>query len=578
DLRYQWYSVQDGESEGSAIENETSTTLKIRTEHLGKTGYYCVVTNTIGDNGDGGKKVAEAKSATIWIDAVYLKDIVSAPEFTVQPQAMNIAPYNRSIELSCAAESAQGNVSYRWYESADGTSAAGTAVTGGTSATLTTPAFTEKGIRYFYCVATVILSADEDEEIKCVAAVSDVVSVACTGLPVVQIDTVDGEEPTCDYVSCPPGENGAGITNATKVPSRMKIFKFGENSAIYDSGEYVKKESGLTVKIRGNTSAYSAKKPYKLKLQKKADLLENLLGRTEKKYKDKEWLLLKDGTSLNTFVGMTVADIAGTPWTPEFAYVNVVINGSYRGVYMLIEAISQSEGRIDVADDGYIIERDAYWWNEDVYFATGLNQKYTFKYPDDEDITQEQIDFIQDYMNALESHVKDGTYEDYIDTESFARWQLIHDILGTWDSEGSNIYMSKYDSTTEENPYEDGTWSKITMSTPWDFDSNYRMVDRWANVHNGAQIYANRLFTSENTAFLDSYKAQWTALSASLWSELSSKLEELKSELGEDINFSRRLDALRWGTGYSTVEANITTAEDWFTSRTSWLDNAINGL
>ena len=583
DVSYQWYTVQDGESGGTAIENETNATLKIRTEQLGRTGYYCVVTNTIEDNGDGGKKVAEITSATIWIDAVYLKDVVSAPEFTEQPASMSVAPFNQSIKISCEAESTSGSVSYRWYESADGTSATGTAISGETSATLTTPVFTEKGVRYFYCVATVILSADDGEDIKSAAAISNVVSVACTGLPAVQIDTVDGEEPTADYVGSPQGCYGAGLKNTTKVPSRMRIFKFGENSAIYDSGEYIKKESGLTIKLRGNTSAYGAKKPYKLKLQKKADLLSEIChsgdtARADSKYKSKDWILLKDGTSLNTFVGLAVADIAGTSWTPEFAYVNVVLNNEYRGVYMLIEAISQSEKRVDVADDGYIIERDAYWWNEDVKFITGLNQKYTFKYPDEDDITEEQIAFIKDYMESVETHVQDGTYEDYIDTGSFARWQLIHDMLGSWDSGGSNIYMSKYDSSTPENPYADGTWSKITMSTPWDFDSNYMMTNDWSNVHKGNRIYSQLLFSSENTAFLDSYKAQWTALSASLTASLSSKLSVLKAELGEDINASRQLDATKWGTTYNTVEENITTAENWFSSRTIWLDTAINGL
>ena len=39
----------------------------------------------------------------------------------------------------------------------------------------------------------------------------------------------------------------------------------------YDSGDYVDGESGMTLKIRGNTSAWQLRKPYKIKLQKKAD-------------------------------------------------------------------------------------------------------------------------------------------------------------------------------------------------------------------------------------------------------------------------------------------------------------------
>ena len=578
-LTYQWYSVAEGETEGTPITDENKSKLIVNVKELGKTGYYCVVTNTIPDNGDGsGKKQASVKSETAWLDAIYLKEVISAPAFTDQPEKVNIVPYNQSIKLSCTAKAAEGTVSYRWYESTDGTTDKGIAVSNATTSTLTTPKYTERGIYYYYCVATNVL-AESEENIKSACAISDVVSVAYTGLPVVIIETVEGEEPTADYVSPPEGGYGAGLKNATKVPSRMKIFKAGQKNCIYDSGDYVKKESGLTIKLRGNTSAYTDKKPYKLKLQKKADLLADLNDRHDDKYKDKEWILLKDGTTLKTFIGLAVADITGTPWTPEFAYVNVVMNGTYRGVYMLIEAITKGKKRIDVSDNGYIIERDAYWWNEDVKFITeDMNQKYTFKYPDDEDISEEQIAFIKKYMNNVETHIKDGTYENYIDTDSFARWQLIHDILGTSDSGGSNIYISKYDNTDDENTKEDGSWSRIMMSTPWDFDSIYNTSSAWSNIHKVTRIYSKPLFESNNTAYKDSYKSQWDNISPVLWNELSSKLIDMHSKIGEDLNLSRMCNAKKWNSNYNLVEADIKTTQIWFTSRTTWLNSAISEL
>ena len=380
ELSYQWYSVIGGTDSandtvrGVAIDGATEASYKVTATEIGKTGYYCIVTNTIPDNGDGGIKTASVKSETAWFEAVYLRDVVSKPQFTKQPVSMSVAPYNQGVLLACEAESDGYTVIYRWYESTDGTTSTGTVVIGGSganTANFTTPAFTERGIRYFYCVATNLLSDEDGLDVKSASAISDVVSVAYTGLPVIVINTVDGEEPTAEYTYPPDGAYGRGIKNATKVPAQMKIFKDGKSKAIYDSGEYVKKTSGLTIKLRGNTSvSLTGKSPYKLKLQKKADLLADLLGRSEKEYKDKDWILLKDGTSLNTFVGMAVADLAGTSWTPEFAFVNVVINDNYRGTYLLIEAISDGEKRINIAEDGYIIERDAYWWNEDVKFIT----------------------------------------------------------------------------------------------------------------------------------------------------------------------------------------------------------------
>ena len=494
---------------------------------------------------------------------MYAQDNIDETEtiltFSEQPNAISISPSGGELTIACQAEKDGCEITYQWYLSNGNNNTSGTAISGATYADYTTESFTEKGIRYYYCIAT----ADDGT-----SATSDVAIVAYTGLPTLYVTTVDGEEPTAEYTYPPSGAYGRGITNATKVPSSMIILN-AEGETIYESGEYVKKESGLTIKLRGNTSAsLTGKSPYKLKLQKKTDLLANLLPRTGKEYKDKDWILLKDGVSLNTFVGMAVCDIAGVPWTPEFAYVNVVLNNDYRGCYMLIEAINQSTTRCDVSDDGYIIERDAYWWNEDVKFiTTRYNQKYTFKYPDDDDITSEQLAYIEDYMNELEEHVADGTYEDYIDVESFARWLLIHDFLGTWDSGGSNAYMTKYDNT-------DAT--KIYMSTNWDYDSNYRMSNAFSNQHNGNRIYAVPMFKSVNRAFADKYKELYDQIAPTLWSQLSEKLNGLKENLGKEINLSRKLDGIRWNATYGTVESNINTASAWFRSRETWLDNALS--
>lgn len=269
---------------------------------------------------------------------------------------------------------------------------------------------------------------------------------------------------------------------------------------------------------------------------------------------------------------MTVADIAGTTWTPEFTFVNVIINGYYRGVYLLVEAITKNAKRINVSDNGYIIERDAYWWNEDVKLITSLyNQKYTFKYPDDDDISDnsELKTYIENYMNELESNIQDGTFEDYIDVESFARWILIHDILGTLDGAGSNCYMTKYDNTGN---------TKLCMSTTWDYDSNYLEKNEFSTQHTFDRAYAAWLLSNENPAVKDSYISQWNNISISLWNTVSSKLEELQSLQGVDINLSRKCDAIRYGTSSRPIENELEVIEDCFTSRIIWLETAISEL
>lgn len=497
------------------------------------------------------------------------------PVFTEQPVSKCITK-GESVAFSCNASIDNKVIYYKWFETNKEGNYKIPVSDWTESSSFETAPFNEKGIHYYVCAASTVLDNENLEN----SVISDIVVVLYSELPIIVIDTVNSEEPTAEYVSAEDfgGNYGATLRNHTKPGARMRIIKPIDNTIIYDSGEYVKKESGLTVKLRGNTSAYENKKPYKLKLQKKDDLLAELIGRNDSKYKDKEWILLANAGIINTFIGLTVSDIVGTAWTPDFAYVNLIMNGEYRGIYMLIEAINQSKKRINVADDGYIIERDAYWWNEDVKFTTDLGQTYTFKYPDDEDIQQEQIDFIHNYMNSVEEHIQDGTYENYIDTESFARWILIHDILGTWDACGSNIYMTKYDSTSELSTDENGEWSKLEMSTPWDFDLNYYNKDKWSNIHTQNRNYADLLFNNTNTEFVDSYKSQWSNISNNIWQDLQNSLSSLQTTIGEDINISRSGDAVKWKTSNPTIEEDIANAVEYFTSRIVWLENAIGEL
>ena len=468
-----------------------------------------------------------------------------------------------SVKLSAKASNNDATIYYRWYQtSKDNSSTDKLLSKWSEDSDIEIPFFSEIEIRYYYCQA-----ASDTTDMR-TYAVSKKASVAHTGLPTLYINTVNNEEPTAEYIKHPTEETyGDGVRNATKVPAKMEIFTDEYIYPVYNSGEYVKKQSGLTVKIRGNTSAtYSSKKPFKLKLQKKADLLAKIVGRDDPDYQDKDWYLLRDGWTINAFVGLEIADIVGVGWTPDYAYVDVFVNGDYRGVYILTEAISRCKNRINISKDGYIIERDAYWWNEDVKFITDkYDQKYTFKYPDDDEISDEQIQYISNEMNIVEQNITSNNYQDYIDQNSFARWILTHDILGTWDGAGSNIFMYKYDNTDT---------SKIFMSSPWDFDSNYMVgADAWSTQHNNQRAYMRMLFQHED--FYDCYKQVWDNISNNLIKYISEIFQNFETTQANSINLAREYDAARWNIKYNTVEYELDSAMQWFEDRTKWLKSHI---
>lgn len=143
----------------------------------------------------------------------------------------------------------------------------------------------------------------------------------------------------------------------------------------------------------------------------------------------------------------------GLQWTPQGEYVNVIVNREYFGFYFLSESVERNDKcRINVdKKTGFIFEFDTYWWNEKLYvqspILTTKSQNYTFKYPDSDDITDEQLEYFTQMIYQVENSLLNGTYPEYLDVESFAAWMLAHDLLGNWDSGGSNMYLTKYDNT-----------------------------------------------------------------------------------------------------------------------------------
>lgn len=392
--------------------------------------------------------------------------------------------------------------------------------------------------------------------------------VVARGLPVLYVETVNGEEPTCEYVTAPPGCLGRTIRNATKVPGRMVIYKRidGVDSVLYDSGDYEKDVSGMTIKIRGNTSAYYDKKPYKIKLQKKCDLL---FRGNESVYKDKDWVLLRD-EYLRTMAAFKVSRMVGMIWTPSHHYVTLVVNGDFRGVYLLCESIKRNpDCRLNVDKNwGFVYECDTYWWNEDVYVNSieSPSYNYTFKYPDADEITEEQLAYMQSLVSDYEASLTTPNYPDKINVTSFAAWALVHDIEGTKDGGGANRYYTKYDTTAA---------TKIEMPVVWDFDLSERTPGEWSRCHNE---YMGKLFNNSNRAFINEYVRLWCRIRDHFVEDITSSMNAFVTEdEGVALQAANGLEKIKANLNYP-VDRYVWWRNQWFMERYEWLDGAIMAM
>ena len=95
---------------------------------------------------------------------------------------------------------------------------------------------------------------------------------------------------------------------------------------------------------------------------------------------------------------------------PSTQFVNVIVNGVSRGVYILSESIKDGNHRIPVSTSGFITEIDVYYWADldapHIFSNIIRNIAYTFKYPDEEDFTEERLDTIADFLHTVEQNFR----------------------------------------------------------------------------------------------------------------------------------------------------------------------------
>ena len=385
------------------------------------------------------------------------------------------------------------------------------------------------------------------------------------------IETEEGQMPSRDIVYAPEGCAGVSIANNYYISGRMVMME--SEDTLYDSKEFEKGVSGIKIKIRGNsTGAYMDQHPYKIKLSKKEDLLR----RDNPKFKHKEWGLLgmytwnikmtNQESNILAMVGTIVSKAVEQEWTPEYDIVHVVLNGDYQGMYYLIELVERGDMRVDISKNGFLIEHDTFYWNEDVYFRTDNQYSktgFSYKYPDGDDVNDSIQETVKGYMNAMENQLyHGGNVSDYLDYDSFAKWILIHDILGTDDFAGCNRYLYK-DSFLAD--------SKLKMGPVWDFDSTFRS-DGWSYLHTSSWFYYPQLY--KNPSFVRSYQDLWNSVRPDLLRKLHKGLDDLENRYGEVFDESMALHQTKYPTeGHQPFASQIAEVREKLDKRVMVLDS-----
>lgn len=287
---------------------------------------------------------------------------------------------------------------------------------------------------------------------------------------------------------------------ATEVTSK----EYEISSTVYvisDGGKKVHIGEKTGIRGRGNASWGFAQKPYRIKFDKKAKLLDAPA-------EAKKWTLISpygDKSMMRNILAFEISRRVGAKYTPYCQPVDVIFNGEYRGCYQLCDQIDVREGRVDITEmkpedntgdaltGGYLIEIDAYAGKEKCYFWSKKGIPVTIKSPDDEKITAQQKKYIEEYFNNVLNKVfsdhfihEDWGYYPYFDIDSFLKHFIIGELSGNTDTYWS-VYM-----------YKERGDQKLYTGPVWDFDIAF---DNDKRTHNELNNPSGFLYSSGTASF-----------------------------------------------------------------------------
>lgn len=330
----------------------------------------------------------------------------------------------------------------------------------------------------------------------------------------------------------------------------------------------------LSIRGRGNSTWDMAKKPYRLKLDTAAALLD--MGA------DRDWALLanySDKSLLRNAVAFCLGRKLGMDYTPADRFVELQLNGQYQGVYQLVEHVKASSGRVDIgreaaaSDDpgGFLLEIDARL-DEDFWFVSTLGaMPYTVKSDTDAATTSLIAQFIEGFEARLSGAGfadAEAGYAAALDVESLVDFYLVNELMRNNDAFFSSTFVHRKDR------------GKLVFGPLWDFDIAAGNIDYNGNdAPEGWWVrgtgYLPRLFADPN----------FTRQVAARWQFLSRQMPELQRFIrqgAEALDAAQQRNFVTWDILDTWVWPNAVVTgsyagetaylQDWLTRRAAWLD------
>ena len=392
-----------------------------------------------------------------------------------------------------------------------------------------------------------------------------------TGLPVVRIET--------------PGKKAVTSKTSWMDGATIRIER-PDGSVDY--------EGGMEIKGRGNSTWNYPKKPYALRLKEK----DEILGMPS----HKRWILLanwKDRTIMRNDAAFWLSRHTGLPYTVRGQFVELVFNGEHKGNYYLCEQIKLNKKRVNIEKmdpmetdpqkitGGWLLELDTYYDYGDYVDETHkfryqnlFNLPWIVKDPDDDEISNEAYQYIQNWIKDLETLMKDSNkvrahaYEEFLDVDTAIDYLIVEELTG------NNDFYNYWPSPGPHSTYlykERG--GKLYHGPVWDFDYHVfcpQYTHQWVGATKS--IFYPALLKDEK--FRARLVERWD-----LYKNDLKKLPDYIDEQADRIRESERINHNLWpidnnenGDEKMTFQESVDRIKSAFLDKWEWMDQNIRSL
>jgi CotH kinase protein/Secretion system C-terminal sorting domain len=408
--------------------------------------------------------------------------------------------------------------------------------------------------------------------------------------------------------------NAQAIPDEPKITADLRVIWNGEGklNKLTDTASHYKNKIGI--EMRGSTSqSISDKKPYSIELRDATgkELEIPLLGLP----KHEDWALIapySDKTLMRDAL-MYKWGSEMMAWAAKTRFCEVIVNGAYRGVYVLTERIKRGKDRVNIAKmdssmisgdnltGGYIVKIDkstgnpsgfSTGWNSTIPTSTGKFITFQYDYPKPEDIQSAQRGYIRSAVAEMETAMNSARFADstvgyakYWDVNSLVDFFILNEVARNVDGYRLSTYFHKDRNSVN---------SKFKMGPIWDFNIALGNADYcaggspygWAYQFNlvcpndgwGVPFWWDKLLSDPN--FKKKVGNRWKQLRQKelAFTRVNTLIDSMYNNLGDAAtrNFQQwnilnryvwpnaRVNGSYWG--------EITYLRSWLTDRINWLD------